>query len=97
MFDENQRTPLMAACENNHLDTVKYLLRAGASVRHKVGHCQDIYLPCCQNVLLSTSLTLMFCLSTASILACWLLLQALIILEVMLWGLFKLLHREMTQ
>uniref|UniRef100_I3JNL0 Euchromatic histone-lysine N-methyltransferase 1a n=1 Tax=Oreochromis niloticus TaxID=8128 RepID=I3JNL0_ORENI len=35
MFDEDQRTPLMAACENNHLDTVKYLLRAGASVSHK--------------------------------------------------------------
>uniref|UniRef100_A0A3Q3L077 Euchromatic histone-lysine N-methyltransferase 1a n=1 Tax=Labrus bergylta TaxID=56723 RepID=A0A3Q3L077_9LABR len=25
----------MAACENNHLDTVKYLLRAGAAVGHK--------------------------------------------------------------
>ena len=37
MFDEEQRTPLMAACEGNHLDTVKYLLRAGASVSHKVG------------------------------------------------------------
>ncbi|KAG8011663.1 Histone-lysine N-methyltransferase EHMT1 [Nibea albiflora] len=35
MFDEEQRTPLMAACENNHLDTVKYLLRAGAAVSHK--------------------------------------------------------------
>lgn len=39
MFDEEQKTPLMAACENNHLDTVKYLLRAGASVNHKVGQC----------------------------------------------------------
>lgn len=37
MVDEEQRTPLMVACENNHLDTVKYLLRAGASVSHKVG------------------------------------------------------------
>lgn len=36
MFDEEYRTPLMAACENNHLDTVKYLLRAGAAVSHKV-------------------------------------------------------------
>lgn len=36
MFDEEQRTPLMVACENNHLDTVKYLLRAGAAVSHKV-------------------------------------------------------------
>ncbi len=44
MFDEEQRTPLMAACENNHLDTVKYLLRAGATVSHKVGQhtaCTD--------------------------------------------------------
>lgn len=37
MFDEEQKTPLMVACENNHLDTVKYLLRAGASFSHKVG------------------------------------------------------------
>uniref|UniRef100_A0A671QEK8 Histone-lysine N-methyltransferase EHMT1-like n=1 Tax=Sinocyclocheilus anshuiensis TaxID=1608454 RepID=A0A671QEK8_9TELE len=29
MCDEDQRTPLMEACENNHLDTVRYLLRAG--------------------------------------------------------------------
>lgn len=36
MCDEEQRTPLMAACENNHVDTVKYLLRAGAAVSHKV-------------------------------------------------------------
>uniref|UniRef100_A0A672SHP0 Histone-lysine N-methyltransferase EHMT1-like n=1 Tax=Sinocyclocheilus grahami TaxID=75366 RepID=A0A672SHP0_SINGR len=27
MCDEDQRTPLMEACENNHLDTVRYLLR----------------------------------------------------------------------
>uniref|UniRef100_A0A3P8VJ75 Uncharacterized protein n=1 Tax=Cynoglossus semilaevis TaxID=244447 RepID=A0A3P8VJ75_CYNSE len=25
----------MVACENNHLDTVKYLLRAGAAVSHR--------------------------------------------------------------
>uniref|UniRef100_A0A3P8T439 Uncharacterized protein n=1 Tax=Amphiprion percula TaxID=161767 RepID=A0A3P8T439_AMPPE len=25
----------MAACENNHLDIVKYILRAGASISHK--------------------------------------------------------------
>ena len=37
MSDEEQRTPLMDACENNHLETVKYLLRAGAAVSHKVG------------------------------------------------------------
>lgn len=36
-LDEEQKTPLMAACENNHLDTVKYLLRAGAAISHKVG------------------------------------------------------------
>lgn len=36
MCDEDQRTPLMEACENNHLDTVHYLLRAGAIVSHKV-------------------------------------------------------------
>lgn len=36
MFDEEQRTPLMVACENNRLDTVKYLLRAGAAIGHKV-------------------------------------------------------------
>ncbi|KTF85204.1 hypothetical protein cypCar_00024574, partial [Cyprinus carpio] len=35
MCDEDQRTPLMEACENNHLDTVRYLLRAGAIVSHK--------------------------------------------------------------
>uniref|UniRef100_A0A8C9VE50 Euchromatic histone-lysine N-methyltransferase 1b n=1 Tax=Scleropages formosus TaxID=113540 RepID=A0A8C9VE50_SCLFO len=28
-------TPLMDACENNHLETVRYLLRAGAIVNHK--------------------------------------------------------------
>uniref|UniRef100_A0A8C5I7C4 Histone-lysine N-methyltransferase EHMT1-like n=1 Tax=Gouania willdenowi TaxID=441366 RepID=A0A8C5I7C4_GOUWI len=33
--DDEQRTPLMAACEKNHLDTVKYLIRAGAAVGHK--------------------------------------------------------------
>lgn len=37
MCDEDQRTPLMEACENNHLETVRYLLRAGAIVSHKVG------------------------------------------------------------
>lgn len=37
MVDEEQRTPLMAACENNHLETVKYLIRAGAAISHKVG------------------------------------------------------------
>lgn len=34
--DEDQRTPLMEACENNQLDTVRYLLRAGAIVSNKV-------------------------------------------------------------
>lgn len=36
MCDEDQRTPLMEACENNHMETVLYLLRAGASATHKV-------------------------------------------------------------
>lgn len=36
MCDESQRTPLMYACENNHLETVKYLLKAGAASNHKV-------------------------------------------------------------
>lgn len=36
MCDEDQRTPLMEACENDNLDTVRYLLRAGAIVSHKV-------------------------------------------------------------
>jgi ankyrin repeat protein len=36
IIDEEQRTPLMDACDNNHLDTVKYLLRAGAAVSYKV-------------------------------------------------------------
>lgn len=36
MCDVEQRTPLMYACENNHLETVKYLLKAGASTGHKV-------------------------------------------------------------
>lgn len=36
MCDEDQRTPLMEACENNHMETVLYLLRAGASASHKV-------------------------------------------------------------
>ncbi|KTG38537.1 hypothetical protein cypCar_00003000 [Cyprinus carpio] len=35
MCDAEQRTPLMYACENNHLETVKYLLKAGASTGHK--------------------------------------------------------------
>lgn len=35
--DEDQRTPLMEACENNHLETVRYLLSAGAIASHKVG------------------------------------------------------------
>uniref|UniRef100_A0A4W5PEQ0 Uncharacterized protein n=1 Tax=Hucho hucho TaxID=62062 RepID=A0A4W5PEQ0_9TELE len=34
--EEEQRT-LMDACDNNHLDTVKYLLRAGAAVSYKDG------------------------------------------------------------
>ena len=38
MCDDDQRTPMMEACENNHLDTVRYLLKAGASMAHKVGH-----------------------------------------------------------
>lgn len=37
MCDDDQRTPLMESCENNHLDTVRYLLKAGANVTHKVG------------------------------------------------------------
>lgn len=42
MCDEDQRTPLMEACENDHLDTVRYLLRAGAIVSHKVSsHVQE--------------------------------------------------------
>ena len=36
MCDEDQRTPLMEACENNYMETVQYLLRAGASATHKV-------------------------------------------------------------
>lgn len=36
MCDDDQRTPLMEACENNHMETVLYLLRAGASATHKV-------------------------------------------------------------
>lgn len=36
MCDEGQRTPLMYACENNHLETVKYLLKAGAASNQKV-------------------------------------------------------------
>lgn len=36
MCDEDHRTPLMEACENNHMETVLYLLRAGASATHKV-------------------------------------------------------------
>ncbi|KAM9810754.1 histone-lysine N-methyltransferase EHMT1a [Neosynchiropus ocellatus] len=35
MCDEDYRTPLMAACESNQVDTVKYLLRAGAAINHK--------------------------------------------------------------
>uniref|UniRef100_A0AAX7U215 Euchromatic histone-lysine N-methyltransferase 1b n=1 Tax=Astatotilapia calliptera TaxID=8154 RepID=A0AAX7U215_ASTCA len=35
MCDEDQRTPLMEACENNHMEVVLYLLRAGASAMHK--------------------------------------------------------------
>ncbi|XP_061907047.1 histone-lysine N-methyltransferase EHMT1-like isoform X1 [Entelurus aequoreus] len=35
IFNEDQRTPLMTACENNYLDTVKYLIRAGAAINHK--------------------------------------------------------------
>lgn len=38
MCDEDQRTPLMEACEGNHMETARYLLRAGASVTHKVFH-----------------------------------------------------------
>lgn len=33
---EDQRTPLMEAAENNHLDAVKYLIKAGALVDPKV-------------------------------------------------------------
>lgn len=33
---EDQRTPLMEAAENNHLDAVKYLIKAGAQVDPKV-------------------------------------------------------------
>lgn len=36
MCDDDQRTPLMEACENDHIETAQYLLRAGASVTHKV-------------------------------------------------------------
>lgn len=34
--DDQQRTPLMDACENNHIETVEYFLKAGASASHKV-------------------------------------------------------------
>lgn len=33
---EDQRTPLMEAAENNHLDAVRYLIKAGALVDPKV-------------------------------------------------------------
>lgn len=33
---EDQRTPLMEAAENNHLEAVKYLIKAGALVDPKV-------------------------------------------------------------
>lgn len=36
MCDDDHRTPLMEACENNHMETVLYLLRAGADARHRV-------------------------------------------------------------
>lgn len=36
MCDEDQRTPLMEACENNHMETVRYLLRAGACATLRV-------------------------------------------------------------
>lgn len=36
MCDEDQRTPLMEACENNFIEVVQYLLRAGASATQKV-------------------------------------------------------------
>ncbi|KAI4817192.1 hypothetical protein KUCAC02_009468, partial [Chaenocephalus aceratus] len=35
MCDEDQRTPLMEACENNFIEVVQYLLRAGASATQK--------------------------------------------------------------
>lgn len=36
MCDDQQRTPLMDACENNHMETVEYILKAGASTTHRV-------------------------------------------------------------
>ena len=50
MFDEDYRTPLMAACENNHPNTVKYLLRAGAAASHKVDQhtlAVNLFCHCC--------------------------------------------------
>lgn len=46
MCDESQRTPLMYACENNHLETVKYLLKAGAASNHKVLQVHDHIVRC---------------------------------------------------
>ena len=61
MFDEEQRTPLMAACEGNHLDTVKYLLRAGASVSHKVGQHALCQLDHLIQLVLTTCAFVKFC------------------------------------
>lgn len=36
MCDDDHRTALMEACENNHMEAVLYLLRAGADAKHRV-------------------------------------------------------------
>lgn len=67
MCDEDHRTPLMEACENNHMETVLYLLRAGASATHKVQPASGVcWLKGRENSKCDLAFSFFFCISSST-------------------------------